>query len=42
MRLMSINYNSPSLAVKSVVRVLLLFTIVEAITVLPLKLVSTR
>jgi len=39
---MSNNYNSPNLAVKSVVRVPLLFTVVEAITVLPPKFVSTR
>ena len=41
--LMSNNYHSPSASLaKLVVRVLLLFTVVVAITELPLKFVSTR
>ena len=41
--IMSNNYHSPSLSLaKLVVRVLLLFTVVEAITVLPPRFVSTR
>ena len=42
MTLISNIYKSPNLAVKSVVRVPLLFTVVEAIMKLPLKLVSAR
>jgi len=41
--LMSNNYHSPSLSLaKLVMRASLLFTVVEAITVLPPKFVSTR